>query len=196
MPASTGCHGVPGLTWHQLLHHPAVETLTWSTLRTRRQEYRNSCDHRGRKDTPSHEEKRKKRTHLSLYIYSIHRMYCHDSMASCRCNVGHAISFWKTSTSIDSLESWTLSKPETAMQRMMLWFAHFLFTTQASESHRSVLRWRWEAIPGHPHSPRWRLRREDLALRKSTSKSKDSYVTMCNNEKLQNSQDIRDATLQ
>ena len=123
-------------------------------------------------------------------------MYCHDPMASCRCNVGHETSFWKTSTTIDSLESWTLSKPETAMQRMMLWFAQFLFTTRASESHRSVLRWRWEAIPGHPRSPRWLLRREDLALRKSTRKSKDSYVTMCNNEKLQNSQDIRDVTLQ
>lgn len=72
MPASTGCHGVPGLTWHQLLHHPAVETLTWSTLRTRRQEYRNSCDHRGRKDTPSHEEKRKKKnTCISISIVFI-----------------------------------------------------------------------------------------------------------------------------
>lgn len=138
----------------------------------------------------------RKRTHVYLYVYSIHRMYCHDPMASCRCNVGHESSFWKTSTTIDSLESWTLSKPETAMQRMMLWFARFLFTTRASESHRSVLRWRWEAIPGHPRSPRWLLRREDLALRKSTRKSKDSYVTMCNNEKLQNSQDIRDVTLQ
>ena len=90
MPASTGCHGVPGLTWHQLLHHPAVETLTWSTLRTRRQEYRNSCDHRGRKDTPSHEEKIKNKK-TCIYLNSIHRIYCHDPMASCRCNVAMTV---------------------------------------------------------------------------------------------------------